>query len=208
MRMLKPNWFLLVLSVSLLLVLVGCAKQTADDKSNTPPQTKVPAQTQKPAPKETPKPTENESTPTSDKTDEMIQAEIREKLGRMTHPPGYVLPTDSEQRVQGVSNLADVTELLRKKGYSIDLARILAQQFYQEHSSASGAYVTVIATDGYPGPFDLALDATFTRKNKYTWTVAQKHSNDALYGPHIATYDVEVLKDGTYRLNAWTAQKM
>ncbi|PWK16004.1 hypothetical protein [Tumebacillus permanentifrigoris] len=204
MRTIKPLWLTLALLASLSLALVGCSEQTAKPVPNkSTPQT--PSNATK-LPTESDKPIEN-PTPTP-KSDDEIQAEIKEKLNRMTHPQGYVLPTDAEQHVTGVSTLAQVSEQLRKKGYSIDLARVLTQQFYQEHATSGSAYVTILATDGYPGAYDPRLEAVFARKNKFAWTITQKHPDDVLNGPNVATYEVEVLKDGSYRLNAWKAENL
>jgi hypothetical protein len=139
-----------------------------------------------------------------DKTEEQIQKEIREKLGRMTHPKGYSLPLNHEGFVQGVSTLDEVEELLRKKGYAPEIARSLTEEFYQ----VKGSGVTLIARDGAPGVFDPEKPAAFFKKNKWTWTVEQEHKDDALHGSHVASYEVELLKDGNYRLNRWKTKPL
>lgn len=201
MRTTKPLWLAGALLASLSLALAGCSEPAAKPApTKTAPQTPSNGST---LPKESDKPIEN-AAPSADKTDDQMQAEIKEKLNRLTHPQGYVLPTDAAQHVIGAATLDEVSELLRKKGYSLDLARTLTQQFYKTSNGA----VTIIATDGYPGAFDPAQDAVFARKNKYAWSITQKHPDDALHGPHTANYEVEVLKDGSYRLNAWTTQNL
>ncbi|MGB8955772.1 MAG: hypothetical protein WCC10_10370 [Tumebacillaceae bacterium] len=134
-----------------------------------------------------------------EKTEDEIKQEITQKLARLTDPKGYALPTDSSGHVDGAVSVDDVTELLRKKGYSPDLAKLLAKEFYQ----AEGSGVKLIARDGAAGVFQPDAEATWTKKSKYVWSIEQKHPNDQLNGPHVANYEVEVLKDGTYRLNAW-----
>lgn len=135
-----------------------------------------------------------------EKTEDEIKKEITQKLSRMTDPKGYALPTDSSGLVQGAASADDVAELLRKKGYSTELAKLLAKEFYQ----AEGSGVKMIARDGAVGVFQADAEATWTKKSKYVWLIEQQHPNDQLNGPHIAKYEVEVLKDGTYRLNSWT----
>ncbi|MCX7571769.1 hypothetical protein OS242_17635 [Tumebacillus sp. DT12] len=134
-----------------------------------------------------------------EKSEEQIQKEIREKLARMTHPKGYSLPHDGSGRVEDVETLDEVAELLRKKGYAPDIARTLTEEFYEAKNGA----IQLIPRDGYPGVFDADKPAAFFKKNKWTWTVEQDHKDDMLHGPHVATYEVEVLRDGSYRLNVW-----
>ncbi|MGZ4031082.1 MAG: hypothetical protein ACXVDJ_02700, partial [Tumebacillaceae bacterium] len=191
-------------------VLVGCSQQTQkpQDMSQKPPVTDNNGQ--QPGPSDSSTPNEgNSNVQPTDKTEEQIQAEIKTKLGRMTSAKtGYVLPTDSQGLVEGATTIADVSELLRKKGFSIELATSLAKEFYkvQPASGSTPAGVMVIARDGRIGTFDPNEEATFTKKNKWIWIVEQKHPNDQLNGPHVATYEVEALKDGTYRLNSWTTK--
>ncbi|MBL0387306.1 hypothetical protein JJB07_11650 [Tumebacillus sp. ITR2] len=197
----RVYWLHVAAAAGLALMLTGCSQQTAQPT----PTKQVPTPTQPNVPKESGTSSETPTpTPSVDKTDDEIQVEIKEKLNRLTHTQGYILPTDSSQQVVGATTLAEVSELLRKKGYSSDLAHKLTASFYQEQGSA----VTIIAKDGYVGAFDPALDAVLARKNKYSWTVTQKHPDDALYGPHTATYEVEVLKDGSYRLNSWSVSSL
>ena len=135
-----------------------------------------------------------------EKTEDEIKKEITQKLARLTDPKGYALPTDSSGLVQGAASVDYVTGLLRKKGYSTELAQLLAKEFYQ----AQGSGVKLIARDGAAGVFQADAEAAWTKKSKYVWLIEQSHPNDQLNGPHIAKYEVEVLKDGTYRLNSWT----
>jgi hypothetical protein len=202
----------LVATLVLPVVLVGCSQQTQkpQDASPTPPiqgnNGQGTGQTDSSTPSEG-----NDNVQPADKTEEQIQAEIKTKLGRMTSPKtGYVLPADHNGLVEGATTLADVSEQLRKKGFSVALATSLAQEFYkaQPVSGSTPAGVKVIPRDGRIGTFDPKLDATFTKKNKWIWIVEQKHPDDQLHGPHIATYEVEALKDGTYRLNNWTTKNL
>ncbi|KEO85144.1 hypothetical protein [Tumebacillus flagellatus] len=201
----KPTVFLAA-AAALSLLLTGCSLETVEPKPSAP----APAPSQTPSPSDLPKETglpgttDAEPTPSAGKTDDQIQAEIREKLGRLTHPQGYILPADAAQTVTGVSTTAEVTELLRKKGYSLDLARSLTAEFYREKNQT----VTIVAREGMAGGFDPAQDAVLARKNKFTWTITQKHPDDPLSGPNTAVYEVEVLKDGSYRLNAWTVSHL
>jgi hypothetical protein len=135
-----------------------------------------------------------------EKTEAQVQQEIREKLGRLTNPKtGYALPVDANGLVKEVATLDEIAELLRKKGYAPSLAKELTEGFYK----VSGKGVMLIARDGHPGVFDTKQTAVMIKKNKWSWTVEQEHPNDQLNGPHVAVYEVEVLKDGTYRLNSW-----
>lgn len=173
------------------LLLVGCSQKT----ESPPPQT-------------TPPPSNNGGTtdpaPVAEKSEEQIKTEIREKLARMTDPKsGYVLPNDNGV-VQDVTTLAEVTEKLRKKGYSLPLAETLTEEFFKEQAQGGTTQVIIIPRDGHPGVFEPEMEATFTKKGKWTWVIEQDHPDDKLHGPHTSTYEVEVLKDGTYRLNAWT----
>jgi len=136
-------------------------------------------------------------------TDAEQQAEIKAKLNRMTTPSGYVLPVDEDNVVQGAVTLEQVAEMLRKKGFAEALAMDLADEFYKEDSST----VKLVPRDGRMGVFLLDEPATFTKKNKFTWTIVQRNTKDKLHGPHTSTYEVERLKDGTYRLNRWSAQQ-
>jgi hypothetical protein len=202
----------LVAALVLPAVLVGCSQQTQkpQDTSPKPPITDNNGQQSGPSDSTTPSEGNGTVKPT-DKTDEVIQAEIKTKLGRMTSvKTGYVLPTDSHGLVEGATTIADVSELLRKKGFSIELATSIAKEFYkvQPASGSTPAGVTVIARDGRIGTFDPNKEATFTKKNKRIWIVEQKHQDDQLHGPHVALYEVEALKDGTYRLNSWTTKNL
>lgn len=190
------------LAVSALLF-AGCSQQTEtptnpDDQGNT-------NQTPPPAPPgETPDPP-GEQTPDEPKTEAEIQTEIRGKLARMTDPSGYILPTDANGHVAGLTSLDEVAEALRKKGYTQEIAIRLANSFYKEQS---GGAVGIIATEGEKGVFERDKEATFTKKNKNVWLVEQEHPENGLWEPHIAVFEMEVLKDGTYRLNRWETRPL
>ncbi len=187
---------ILALSVASLLF-VGCSQQV--EQPVTPPQ-----ETKAQGGGETSNPSQD-----AVKTEEETKQEIREKLTRLTEPKaGYVLPTSDDGVVQDVSSLAEVTERLRKKGYSLPLAKALTAEFYKEQGASGAKKVMLIAKGGYKGQFAGTAEATFTKINRWAWQIVQKHPEDQLYGAHISTYEVEVLKDGTYRLNAWTNQDL
>jgi hypothetical protein len=194
---------MLVLTAAALLLLAGCSEKTGSPE----PQATLPKTNDGDAQK----PIEPAQPPlkAEEKTEDQIKQEIREKLGRLTTPQsGYAQPVGDDNAVQGVSSLEEVTELLRKKGYSLPLAKTLTHEFYKEQTQGGQTKVVLIARDGYAGVFDPKEEATFTKKNKWIWVVEQEHPDDALHGPHTATYEVEVLKDGTYRLNSWTTKAM
>ncbi|HEU4962655.1 MAG TPA: hypothetical protein VFV52_02205 [Bacilli bacterium] len=204
----KPMTLVATLAVSALLF-AGCSQQTADPQQQPKPPQNNGGGTGDTAPQP---PTENndsteqpgEQAPTADKTDDEIQTEIKGKLARLTDPSGYTLPVDATGHVENATSLDDVAELLRKKGYTHDLAVLLAHSFYKENAGA----VEIIATDGRPGIFQAEQDATFTKKNKYVWHVEQQHTDNGLWEPHTAIYEIEVLRDGSYRLNLWDTRPL
>ncbi|ARU63509.1 hypothetical protein CBW65_22760 [Tumebacillus avium] len=184
------------------LLLVGCSQKT----ESPPPQTTPPPSNNGGTGGNTPDPNggTTDPAPVAEKSEEQIKTEIGAKLTRMTDAKsGYVLPNNNGV-VQDVTTLAEVTEKLRKKGYSLPLAETLTEEFFKEKTQGGSTQVIIIARDGYPGVFEPDKEATFTKKGKWTWVIEQEHNENMLHGPHISTYEVEVLKDGTYRLNAWT----
>jgi len=198
----------MLILVTASLLLTGCSLSTDKQTPTTPP----PTQNEKPGTggqsgngggnnTQNPPPSDPK---TEAKSDKQVQDEIKEKLARMTQPKGYMLEYSSDGTVKGVKTLDDVAEQLRKKGYAPDIAKNLAKSFYKVESGN----VKLVATEGWPGVFEDNKPATFTKKNKWTWTIEQKHPEDGLYEPHTAHYEVEVLKDGTYRLNVWTTKKL
>lgn len=189
---------LVLLTASLLLT--GCSLQTGKEQTPTPT---TPPPTTEEKPGNTQHPPQTDPQPVA-KSDEQIQDEIKEKLARMTSVKGYTLELAGDGTVKGAETLDDVAEQFRKKGYAPDIAKNLAQSFFKVESSG----VKPISTDGWPGVFAADKPATFTKKNKWTWVVEQKHPEDGLYSPHTAHYEVEVLKDGTYRLNVWSTKEL
>jgi len=197
----------------LALLITGCSAETDQ------PETKV----EPPASREDAKPKEGGADPSGleseakgedaqaidekaedEKSEADVQAEIKEKLARMTQPRGYTLNVDSQNRVLDALSLSDVAEQLRKRGFAQQLAERITEEFYREQDGA----VVMLARDGLPGVFESVKEASFTKKNKYVWTVTQKHPESGLHDPHTAVYEVEVLKDGTYRLNAWSVNPL
>jgi hypothetical protein len=199
------------------LLLTGCSSDSPEPKQPTTtdqPKQAQPDKGQSAGPKEngtTPAPITgeagqgNEGNPASEKTDDQIKGEIRTKLARLTAAKtGYSLPADANLAIKGAATLEDVTEMLRKKGYSVELAKTLTHEFFKEKDG----HVVMVARDGYAGRFLEQEDAEFTKSGKHVWTVVQKHLDDQLHGPHVSTYEVEVLKDGTYRLNSWKNKQL
>ncbi|ASS74774.1 hypothetical protein CIG75_07150 [Tumebacillus algifaecis] len=198
----------LMLAITAML-LVGCAPKADQQKPSG--QTAPPQSNNGGTGSDTPKPSDGTKlpTPTAEKTDEQIKTEIRAKLQRLTTAQsGYSLPVNDKQVVQQVSSLQDVTESLRKKGYSQPLAKTLTEEFYQERITGGTAQIILLARGGHMGRFSTDAEATFTKKSKWVWLIEQEHPDDNLHGPHTSTYEVEVLKDGTYRLNSWTNRKL
>ncbi|TCP54601.1 hypothetical protein EV586_104222 [Tumebacillus sp. BK434] len=185
-------------------LLVGCAQKTESPPPTTPPPASNQGETGGQGTTPEPNGGAANPAPVAEKTEEQTKGEIREKLARMTDPKtGYVLPNDNGV-VQEVTTLPEVTEKLRKKGYSLPLAQTLTEEFFKEQTRGGTTQVVIIPRGGHPGVFQPEQAATFTKKGKWIWVIEQDHDDNLLHGPHISSYEVEVLKDGTYRLNTWT----